>query len=288
MTSSSDTGEQWAKRAADAQTLDESLRLFEQGLDAHPDNIDLLSGLADLLEEVGEIDPAEGLYRRLIHLDPDNTNHRFNLALLLENHREDFAEAAQMYRAVLAANPADAEALAAYGALALASGDIDAAEDHLRRALDADGTAYEVRYNLANLLQNYRGKPKEAEALYLDVLEFEPEDVDVNGALAELRIMQGDLSGAIPLLAVALDNLEQDAAQRAPLTFLSALAEVLTQRSPQRTLDKLTALLTAGVQDPDWELTSVYTATRDRLGERASQFARLVQQINDLDAPPEA
>ncbi|MEL6348651.1 MAG: tetratricopeptide repeat protein [Myxococcota bacterium] len=274
------TAEQWAKHAANAQTPEEALRRYQAGLDAFPHHPDVLSGYGELLDQLGRLDESEAVLHHLIRLEPDDPDHVFNLALFYEERRSAPEKAAPLYRQILAADPEDVEALSALGRHLLAVGEIDEAEHFLGQVLELEPDHFESLYNMAHLLQGHRDQPELAEALYLAALDLEPEDVEVNGALAELRVIRGNLAGAAPLIAVAMENAERTAPVQAPLLFLHALVETLNKSNANRTLQKLEAMLDGGIQEPDWELQTVMSAVKERLGDQSDRFAALAKRIN--------
>lgn len=67
----------------------EAVKAYEQGLQALPDDVDLMTRLAGLSEKLGDFNRAIGLYEKVIEASPDNLLASNNLAALLVEHRKD-------------------------------------------------------------------------------------------------------------------------------------------------------------------------------------------------------
>ncbi|HTY99938.1 MAG TPA: tetratricopeptide repeat protein [Rhodocyclaceae bacterium] len=94
------------------------------------------------------------------------------------------AEAEAAYRAVLAMDGRQADALHLLGALELQKGNVEAAETLMRRALGEREDPYFLG-NLGNLLKG-AGRPDEAEVCYRRALDLKPDLVEAHNNLANL------------------------------------------------------------------------------------------------------
>ena len=85
-----------ARRAAQANRLDEAARLYEQAIAASPDSAFLVRDLADVEVKQGKTDQALARYRRVLEMDPADVASRIRIGEMLDA-RGDLAGAHQMY-----------------------------------------------------------------------------------------------------------------------------------------------------------------------------------------------
>ena len=85
-----------ARRAAQANRLDEAARLYEQAIAASPESAFLVRDLADVEAKQGKTDEALARYRRVIEMDPTDATSRIRIGEMLDA-RGDLAGAHQMY-----------------------------------------------------------------------------------------------------------------------------------------------------------------------------------------------
>ena len=85
-----------ARRAAQANRLDEAARLYEQAIAASPGSAFLVRDLADVEAKQGKTDQALARYRRVIEMDPTDAPSRIRIGEMLDA-RGDLAGAQQMY-----------------------------------------------------------------------------------------------------------------------------------------------------------------------------------------------
>jgi tetratricopeptide (TPR) repeat protein len=85
-----------ARRAAQANRLDEAARLYEQAIAASPDSAFLVRDLADVEAKQGKTDQALERYRRVIEMDATDAASRVRIGELLDA-RGDLAGAQKMY-----------------------------------------------------------------------------------------------------------------------------------------------------------------------------------------------
>jgi tetratricopeptide (TPR) repeat protein len=73
-----------ARRAAQANQLDEAARLYEQAIAASPDSAFLVRDLADVEARQGKSDQALGRYRRVLEMDPSDVAARVRIGEVLD------------------------------------------------------------------------------------------------------------------------------------------------------------------------------------------------------------
>jgi tetratricopeptide (TPR) repeat protein len=128
--------------------------------DAH-ENPDELFEQAQVAEEAGDIETAERLYRKIMHLDPRDPAAAFNLGNLLRGSGKK-VEAESAYRAAAKVDPAFAEAWYNLAAVLDDRGDADQSGVCLERALDADPDYADALFNLGLLHQRRNRLPEAA------------------------------------------------------------------------------------------------------------------------------
>ncbi|RPI49775.1 MAG: tetratricopeptide repeat protein, partial [Acidobacteria bacterium] len=85
-----------ARRAAQANRLDEAAERYAQALAASPDSAFLVRDLADIEAKQGKTDQAMARYRRAIEMDPSDAASRIRIGEILDA-RGDLEGAMQMY-----------------------------------------------------------------------------------------------------------------------------------------------------------------------------------------------
>jgi len=93
-----------ARRAAQADRLDEAAGLYERAIAASPESAFLLRDLADVEAKQGKTDQALGRYRRAIELDPSDAASRVRVGEILDA-RGDIEGAMKMYTEASALEP---------------------------------------------------------------------------------------------------------------------------------------------------------------------------------------
>jgi tetratricopeptide (TPR) repeat protein len=71
--------------------LDKAVDVYQQGITAAPEDLNLSLGLANIHERQQQYDDAIAVYEQLLEKKPDNVVVINNLAVLLSDHREDIA-----------------------------------------------------------------------------------------------------------------------------------------------------------------------------------------------------
>ena len=93
-----------ARRAAQANRLDEAVSLYEKAIAASPESAFLLRDLADVEAKQGKTDEALARYRRAIELDPSDAASQIRVGEILDA-RGDIEGAMQMYSAASSLEP---------------------------------------------------------------------------------------------------------------------------------------------------------------------------------------
>ena len=85
-----------ARKAAQANRLDEAAKLYEQAIAASPDSAFLVRDLADIEAKQGKTDQALARYRRVVEMDPTDAASKMRIGEILDA-RGDLEGAMKMY-----------------------------------------------------------------------------------------------------------------------------------------------------------------------------------------------
>jgi tetratricopeptide (TPR) repeat protein len=139
-----------AELKRDQNELSESIRLYREALALHDSNPALYLGLGDSLQRAGRYPEAEAAFVRVLELDPDSFEARYNLGVTY-GQQQRTEEALRYYEAALALRPEHPQAVSVLNNLAnlyLARGEREAAVSHFERAVAASPSHFESRFNL--------------------------------------------------------------------------------------------------------------------------------------------
>jgi len=223
-----------ARELLSAGRYDEALAQLDLMLKDDRENLAALNLKGNVLLQLGDIDGAEEIYMRSLELDPKSSDsvaalcrlemgrHNYDkaieLARLGRTTRSPFRifdalearclmalgrndEAVALVEEALLQSPDDPDLLVFHATTRIAAGDVETAEEELRRANDADPFHSGARQALGQLLEN-SGREEEAIEVYKALLEINPGEIN-----ALLRIgtitMASDPEAAIPYLEEA-------------------------------------------------------------------------------------
>ncbi len=141
----------------------------------------------------GRLDEAEGLYRQVLDLVPEEHNSLHMLgAIELARGRPN--DAVALFDRALACKR-DAKILYNRGVALQAAGRPSDAVESWRQAIALRPDYPDALYNLAKALKDL-GREDEAIALYRHILGYRPQDAEARRLLAELLFQSGDQDGA--------------------------------------------------------------------------------------------
>lgn len=186
------------------------------------DDVEALSGLAEIARRRGRADEAEALYRRALEADAESVGVLLNLGVLLAQRGSP--EAADLLRRVVEVDPRSADGHYNLALQLLRQGDVASAEAALRRVLElrpGDAAALEA---LARSLAA-RGDFAAAVEPYRRLAELVPERPDVHFGLALALTLGGRCGEARPVLDAAVRRF--DASGDGTATLHSLLARIL-------------------------------------------------------------
>jgi Tfp pilus assembly protein PilF/NAD-dependent SIR2 family protein deacetylase len=254
---------QWYLEADREADLDKRDKIFRAGLDALPENPELLVGYAIFLtRKRGDLDRAEQLFKRAIEIDPNSADILGDYAVFLRNDRKDIGRAEEFYKRAIDANPNHANNLSNYAnLLAIERQDLDRAEEFYQRAIDADPAHAKALGNYGAFLESQRSAFDRATELYKRALEVDPLQANTLGNYAGLLLSRGQREAGMEVLerAEAIEHPPPDLGLEL-LFYRLAHADQIQSR----TLGKLKVLLEGGARSPDWPLErNIERAERD-------------------------
>ncbi|HUW51236.1 MAG TPA: tetratricopeptide repeat protein [Sulfuricella sp.] len=161
-----------AQLLRDAKAYGEAFELLGKALEKLPNHPDLLYDHAMAAERVGKFDVLEQDLRKLIQIKPDDA-HAYNaLGYTLADRSERLDEALQLIEKGLSLAPDDLFILDSMGWVQYRMGQLEKAEDYLRRAYAGQHDA-EIAAHLGEVLW-VRGKHEEAEKIWRAALKENP------------------------------------------------------------------------------------------------------------------
>ncbi len=175
--------------------LAEAEGIYRRILELDPHHADALHLLGVLAHQVGRDDVAVELIGKAIARDKRPAAYHSNLGTALQALGR-MEEAAQCYEQALARNPQMAEAEMNLGAVLEVQGKRELAEARFRRTLKLKPDLAEAHVNLGNVLQA-QGKLEEAVESHERALALKPGMAEVHGNLGNSLQAQGRLEEAV-------------------------------------------------------------------------------------------
>ncbi len=150
-----------------------ALALYEQGLQAFPDEPDLLYGRSLAHEQLGQVDAAIADLRTMVAQDADDARALNALGYILTNHTDRYEEARGYIARALELRPNDPAVIDSMGWVEFRLGNLDAAAELLRRAY-AQFQDPEIAAHLGEVLWQL-GERDEARRVWDTALAEHPE-----------------------------------------------------------------------------------------------------------------
>lgn len=182
--------------------VEDAERLYRRVLHAEPDHPDALNFLGVLLQDTGDYPGSESCLRRAVELIPDFAEALTNLARVLQITGQPQA-AADAARRAIDADPDLAPAYLQCGRALLDLNDHAAAAAVLRAAIDRDSANPEAQACLGMALLGLR-QPDDAEDAYRAALRLDPANMAAHAGLAFALRGQNRLPEAIEAARQAL------------------------------------------------------------------------------------
>lgn len=169
-----------------AKQPEQAAAVIEAGMRAYPGDVDLRIAYAKALSAAGRFDQALNVIDQTIAPDQPRWDALLVKGAVLDQMRRN-DEARQVYAQALTIAPREASLEANLGLSYAMTNELDAAESHLRKAVQMPGATSQIRQNLA-LVVGLQGRFDESEALF--AAELSPEQVEANMSYIRTMLTQ--------------------------------------------------------------------------------------------------
>ena len=163
------------------------VRLAENWLKHHPDDVLVMLDYAEVLKDMARYDESLELYHKIVELQPTFSKWVYGLIGHLYRYKGDFPEAEYWYERARLEYPDDASAFIFLGAIQARQGKLDEAEaTHRRATLCSEGQIDEAYHNLGLVLRG-QGRLEEAAECFRKAIDIDPEYEDSIEALDDVE-----------------------------------------------------------------------------------------------------
>ncbi|HET6907689.1 MAG TPA: tetratricopeptide repeat protein [Rhodanobacteraceae bacterium] len=173
--------ELYAKNGEDSQAI----AAYSRGLQALPDDTELLYGRALSEADGNQTAAAIADLRHLLKLKPDDVEVMNALGYTLADSNQHLDEATQLLSKALAAKPQEPAIIDSWGWLQYRLGHLDEAEKNLRRAWDKSKDA-DIGVHLGEVLWK-RGDTAGAKSVFAKVRKLDPDNKDLRAVVERLN-----------------------------------------------------------------------------------------------------
>ncbi|MES2490620.1 MAG: tetratricopeptide repeat protein [Pseudomonadota bacterium] len=163
---------------------DRALKMYDESLQAIPDDIDLLYGRSLVLERTGKIELAEKDLRAMIAKDADDSRAMNALGYMLTVHTQRYDEASKLISRALELSPNDAAVMDSMGWVQFKLGKKDEARATLQKAFDKFPDP-EVAAHLGEVLWSL-GEKDQARALWEQAMQQSPDATALRATIDRL------------------------------------------------------------------------------------------------------
>jgi tetratricopeptide (TPR) repeat protein len=177
----------------DAERYQQAMEVYSRGLDELPSSTDLLYARAMAAERLDRIDLLEEDLRAILAADPDNVQALNALGYTLADRTSRYREALGYVTRALELQPDDYYILDSMGWVQFRLGNLEMAEEYLRKAL-ATRVDPEIAAHLGEVLW-VQGREDEARAIWRQGLDMDPEARTLVDTLERLQVHQVNRQG---------------------------------------------------------------------------------------------
>ncbi len=193
-----------ARRHLEAEEWTEAEALFRAELERNPENAEAALLLAQVRQQLGDLDDALTFAREAERLEPFNPN-IFHARGVVHLNRQESEEAARAFQQALDINPNHVPARNALAFLELAAGRFEAAEHAADQVLSEEPeNAQALTYKGTAVLE--RGKPEEAIVYLQEALRLQPEALTAQAQLGRAFLAAGNAAFAAQCFENALQR----------------------------------------------------------------------------------
>jgi len=169
------------------QRASQALPVLQRGLDAHPDNLELLDAQAMTYVRQGRMAEAEAILQRIVSTEPKILSHRLRLVALFDQQRQ-YEKAEMVLREAVQVDPDNEERRLAMAEYLAKRRGVSEAEVSLQQAQKDLPHAAKLKFALGSLYES-TGRAEQARATYEAVrsdFRGKPEGLDAQVKLASL------------------------------------------------------------------------------------------------------
>lgn len=152
-----------------------------------PDKLEYRRMLADVYTRAFELDSAAGQYEEIIKRDSSNIDAWFNLARMHQARKP--LKALEVYESMVQRFGPHWDVLLQIAELYNAMGQFEKASEALKQMVDVDPSNPELKQTLAQAYVRAQ-KYDEALAIYVDLLQVHPENIDYAGEAATVHLLK--------------------------------------------------------------------------------------------------
>ena len=162
-----------------------AMDLYGEALKRYPDDFELLYSRAMLAESMGDLTQLEADLRKILEIDPDNTQALNALGYTLTDRTDRHQEALLLIQRALELKPGDPFYLDSLGWVYYRLGNLELAEKYLRQAIAVQADV-EFNAHLGEVLWQ-QGKKAEARQVWEKAKEQDPDNKVLNETLKRFK-----------------------------------------------------------------------------------------------------
>ncbi|MDA8019522.1 MAG: tetratricopeptide repeat protein [Thermoanaerobaculia bacterium] len=268
-------------KALDAGRLDIADALLHRVVEQRPDDAEALAGLGRIHQIRGESDAAERAYRKSLESDAGSYRVLLNLGVLLAERGD--AEALDLLRRAVTADPLSSAAHLNLGLELLRRTELEPAEQVFRRATELNPEDADALDALARS-QAAQGRFTSAITSYQRLLDMDPQRSEAYFALGLSQTLAGRCGEAGPVLSRAFETFGSEGPEG--LARVGLLARILATcpdaeiRDGARAVELAQTLFRRSPSLETGRTLSMALAEAGRFDEAAEQLRRLITAVS--------
>jgi tetratricopeptide (TPR) repeat protein len=192
-----------ARVAAEENRWKDSVELLRRADTIKPDDPAVLMKLAVEYTQIGELERARVVSKRLYDLEPENPDVQYAYGRILQETQRFQEILDPLARKMVAQRPNDPHALFLLGMIDYDEGNDIEARQQFARSLELDPKNNDTRYYLA-MLDERQGNFDSARENLEEVVKTDVNHAGAQQELGVIRLRQGDIAGARTALEIAL------------------------------------------------------------------------------------
>lgn len=174
-----------SEKKIDQQNINDALGLYNRIIKLIPNKVSYRYHRGLLYERLNQIEFAENDFKRVLKKRKNDVDTLNALGFLLVKHTTRFEEAKKHIQHAFTLKPNDPTILDSLGWVYFRTGEVDRAEDLLRKAFDKAKSPEIASHLISVLLKS--GQQREANKLYNEMIEKYPDNSSLSGVRTDLR-----------------------------------------------------------------------------------------------------